>query len=426
MIVFVAVFLSCFEVSVVHAEISKSFEFSYSGRIWQYECGQFKKSSTQFDLDYELNKYGRFDSYENRKILLLHMIKIGFSREVAVEYLYPGLVEKINQIEKNINILPKSASLKIDSNAKNVFNITNEIVGLRLNRDKLFEDIYNAHKNDTKLSFKLPVEKICPQCTSNDFKKFTNLRADFSTNISHSSEDRKHNIKNALNALNKIEISPGQLFSFNKTTGKRTEENGFRTAKIIVNNEFVDGVGGGVCQVSSTLYNSALLAGLEIVEANKHSKQVSYVRYGFDAMVNFGSSDLKFKNNTSEKITIITNFSADNIRIRIFGESMGKTKYKLTNEIINVEKPTNAIVEYDEKGEYADKVLYTDEYFYLKTAQDGMEIKSYREKLVDNISVEKMLLRHDKFKVQNALIIYGTKKKNDNIISILENLENYD
>ena len=93
-----------------------------------------------------------------------------------------------------------------------------------------------------------------------------------------------------------------------------------------------DGVGGGVCQVSSTLYNCALLSGLEIIEANKHSKQVSYVDYGFDAMVNFGSSDLKFKNNTNEKIIIVTNCSNSNLRIRIYGETLSNVKYKLKNE----------------------------------------------------------------------------------------------
>ena len=173
-------------------------------------------------------------------------------------------------------------------------------------------------------------------------------------------------------------------------------------------------MGGGVCQVSSTLYNSALLSGLDILEANKHSKQVGYVKYGFDAMVNFGSSDLKFKNNLSEKITIITNYSPQKIRIRIFGEEMNNINYKLTNEIISVTEPIEEI-KLDENLEHIDKVQYEDEFFYLKKASKGMEIKSYREKYVNGQLESKQLLRFDKFKVQNAIKIYGTKKRPENL-----------
>ena len=172
------------------------------------------------------------------------------------------------------------------------------------------------------------------------------------------------------------------------------------------------GVGGGVCQVSSTLYNCALLAGLEIVEANKHSKQVSYVNQGFDAMVNFGSSDLKFRNNTSENITIITNFSTNQARIRIYGEKP-QNSYKLFSEVFNINEPKEEIF-YDEKQEYLDKVTYDDEFFYLKKGSVGKEIKTYRETYSNNLLINKELLRHDKYPVQNSIKIFGNKKRTEN------------
>ena len=221
--------------------------------------------------------------------------------------------------------------------------------------------------------------------------------------------------------MNKVEIAPNEIFSFNKTVGRRTAENGYREAKIIVNNEFVEGIGGGVCQVSSTLYNSALLAGLEIVEANKHSKQVGYVKHGFDAMVNFGSSDLKFRNNTNQKLTIITNFSTNFARNRIFGENMQNVKYKLKNEITNIVEPIEEIV-VDKNQEHFEKVKYEDECFILKKGNRGMEVKSYREKYVNNILVSSELLRHDKFKVQNTVKVYGAlKHEKDIFINLKEN-----
>jgi len=256
----------------------------------------------------------------------------------------------------------------------------------------------------------VPTTRIEPEILAKDYAVFTNLRADFSTSISTSSLDRKHNIKNAMNALNKVEIYPNQVFSFNKIVGERTENNGYRNAKIIVNNEFVEGVGGGVCQVSSTLYNSALLAGLEVLEANKHSVQVGYVKFGFDAMVNFGSSDLKFRNNTSEKITIITSMNNEKIRIRIFGEDMKNVKYKLKNEILNVVEPIEEQI-VDEKGEYVDKVIFNDESFILKKQIKGMDVKSYREKYIGDNLVSSELLRTDKFKVKNGVRVFGAKER---------------
>ena len=127
-------------------------------------------------------------------------------------------------------------------------------------------------------------------------------------------------------------------------------------------------------------------------------------------MVNFGSSDLKFKNNTNEKITIITNFSNTNLRIRIYGETLNGTQYKLTNEILNIVEPSEEI-QYDTNNEHLDKVIYEDEFFYLKTATTGMEINSYREKYENGVLINKELLRKDKYNVQNAIKMYGTKKR---------------
>ena len=397
-------------VGVVYAVEQESIEFFHNEKIFTYSLSSNMKTSNIFDINYEINKYNRFGTKQERVNLLNKMLSLNFDKSVALDYLFPNLTKQIESIAKNVFIKPKDAKLLINPNSEKVFFITTETVGQELDNQKLIDNIIEKYVSNQKMTFHLPIKKLIPKITQKDFFKFTNLRADFSTDISNSSSDRKHNIKNALNSLNKIEILPNEIFSFNKTVGRRTAENGYREAKIIVNNEFVEGLGGGVCQVSSTLYNSALLAGLEIVEANKHSKQVSYVKYGFDAMVNFGSSDLKFRNNTNEKLTIITNFSPNSARIRIFGESMQNVKYKLKNEIINTVQPTDEIV-VDEKQEHFDKVKYEDECFVLKKGNVGMEIKTYREKYVNNTLISCELLRDDKFKVQNTVKVYGSLKR---------------
>ncbi len=413
-VIFLIFFMTTNELTAyaLNSPIYEQIEFVYKDKIFIYNLKPNIKKSSIFELNYEINKFDRFGSKDERKAILHKMLNLNFSEEIAVNYLFPNINKRISEIDKNISIKGQNAKLNVNTNTNKVFFIKKEIVGVKLNIPKLYHDIAASYLKDEKLSFQLPIINLEPKITSKDIEKYTNLRADFSTDISRSSKDRKHNIKNALNSLNMIELAPNETFSFNKIVGRRTAQNGYRSAKIIVNNEFVDGLGGGVCQVSSTLYNSALLAGMDIIEANKHSKQISYVKYGFDAMVNYGSSDLRFKNNTNEKIIIVTNYSDSRARIRIFGESLGNVSYKLSNEIVSITEP-NIELKYDINGDYIDKIEYEDEYFYLKNAYRGMEIKSYREKYISGKLQNKELLRYDKFKVQNGVKVYGTKKRAD-------------
>ncbi len=396
-------------------ETQKSFQnekiiLSYQNKTFCYDLSKNIKKSDVFSLDYQINKYGRFDGKNTRKELLKVMLNAGFENQIAVSYIFPNFNKLVDKMGKNIYLKPIDAKLSLNPNSEKVFYITKERPGLKLDKAKLYSDIVSAYLANKPLEFDLPTQKLLPNIYASEFKRFANLRGDFSTNIASSSADRKHNIKNALSSLNGLEIQPGEIFSFNAAIGRRTEANGYRPAKIIVNNEFVDGLGGGVCQVSSTLYNTALLSGLKIVEANKHSKQVGYVKYGFDAMVNFGSSDLKFENTTSQKLTIITNFSQSKIRIRIFGQDLANVKYKLVNEIVSTTEP-NLVEKSDTKGEYSDKVVYDDQSFVLKAGSRGMEVKSYRQKYVDNQLEETQLLRFDKFKAQDKVVIFGAKKR---------------
>lgn len=400
------IFLASINIGYVFALDEEVLEFYHNNKIFTYSLAKNIKYSNQFDINFNINKFKRFSSKADRQSLLNYLISINLDDEIILEYMFPKLLEKINTIEKCINKTKQNSKLKINTNSEKVFTITPEIIGKQLNKPKLYKNIIHAYLNNESLKFSLPITTQLPEISAKDYKKQINLRADFSTDITHSSPDRKHNIKNALHSINKIEILPNNIFSFNKTVGKRTESNGYRNAKIIINNEYVDGIGGGVCQVSSTLYNAVLLSGLKIIEANKHSKQIGYVKYGFDAMVNFGSSDLKFENNTNEKITIITNYTNNKIRIRIFGEALNDVKYKLVNEILDVCEPVEETI-IDTDFKYLDKIKYEDEYFYLKKANKGMKVKSYREKYINNNLVYKELLREDIFKVQNSIKIYG-------------------
>ncbi|MBE7076581.1 MAG: hypothetical protein E7374_01670 [Clostridiales bacterium] len=404
------IFICSINVAKTYCLSEEKIEFHYLNSVFVYNLEKNKKFSNQFDLNYEINKYSRFGTHEERASLLSKMLKAGIDLNIAMNYLFPNLDKTLDRASKNIEKQCVNATVKLNTEKENCFKIFPHQIGIIVDKEETYKLLAKKFLSNEEMIVEIKTCKIYPEILTEDIEKFTHLRGDFSTNISTSNTDRKHNIKNALNSLNRVKIYPNEVFSFNKTVGKRTKENGYREAKIIVNNEFVEGVGGGVCQVSSSLYNTALLSGLQIVEANKHSKQVGYVKHGFDAMVNFGSSDLKFRNNTNEILTIVTHYTPQKIRIRIFGESKANVEYKLTNEILSTVEPVEQVC-VDTNGEYLDKVVYDDESFYLKTGSKGMHIKSYREKYVNGQFVSKELLREDKFPVQNAVKVVGAKKR---------------
>ena len=128
--------------------------------------------------------------------------------------------------------------------------------------------------------------------------------ATYSTYYNSGDETRTANLKTAVGKVNNIAIPNGKVFSFNQTVGKRTVTAGYKTAKVVSDGEFVDGLGGGVCQVSSTLFECVLRANVEIVERNHHTLKVGYVPLGGDATVQWNSKDFKFKNESGTDFRI--------------------------------------------------------------------------------------------------------------------------
>ena len=380
--------------------------FKYQNKIWEYKAEDLDKNASTFELNFELKKY-RKNIKNNKMFLIKKMQQLNFDNELIINYLFPNLLNLINKIQKNIEKQPKNAIIKASSNINGI-NIKKEIIGIKINLNNLFELIIDNYQKNNNIKIDIPCDKILPEITKDMLIKATNKRASFSTNFETSKPDRKHNIRQAIKMINGKVLEPDEVFSFNKVVGNRTEENGYRVAKIIVNGSYTDGVGGGVCQVSSTLYNAVLLSGLKVLESNKHSERVNYVKAGFDAMVNYGSSDLKFVNNTQEKIYIFASAHNDKISISIFGEKMNY-QYELKNEILDIIAYGGEEIRVDDKKEFIDKVEYNDEYFYLKYARDGCTIKSYRYIYSNNVLIEKEILRIDKYTPQNAIKIVGSK-----------------
>jgi len=146
---------------------------------------------------------------------------------------------------------------------------------------------------------------------------------------------RSHNIKLAAEEINGVVLLPGEVFSYNTVVGKRSASRGFRIAPIFANGRHVPGIGGGVCQVSSTAYNAALLAGLKIRERHNHQMVVGYVPVGLDATVDFGNKDLKFENDTGGPIALVTEYKPGRLTVRVLGS---KPPSGLTYKLVVTDK----------------------------------------------------------------------------------------
>lgn len=224
--------------------------------------------------------------------------------------------------------------------------------------------------------------------------------ASASTLISASSPNRKHNIALAASLIDGYLLLPGEVFSFNGVVGETTAEKGYKTAPVIVNRQLVDGVGGGICQVSSTLYNAALLAGLEIKERANHSLPVGYLPPGLDATVAFGWLDLKFVNNTNHGIWIRSFLENDVLTVSLYGSPVpGREIRVFTTDLVTIAPKTRIIETTD---------LPPGEKELVNKGQPGYRVNVWRAFYQDGEEIKKEKLSNDYYHPVEAEYRVGT------------------
>jgi vancomycin resistance protein YoaR len=149
---------------------------------------------------------------------------------------------------------------------------------------------------------------------------FDSVIGEFATKFSVQEKERTENLTKAAMAMDRKVIRPGEIVSFNDTVGPRDHKTGYKDAYVIINGEYVQGPGGGVCQVSSTLYNAVLLSNLQILERKPHAVAISYVPQGQDATVNYPNIDFKFVNNTGSFLYLRTEIKRGTLKLQIWGK----------------------------------------------------------------------------------------------------------
>ena len=204
---------------------------------------------------------------------------------------------------------------------------TNETTTETTTKPTTTEDLETTFKESDTM-------KVYPGLSKDSEGDYPYELATYTSYYRSSDETRTANLKAAVSKLNNIKIPDDAVFSFNQTVGKRTITAGYETAKVINGGEFVDGLGGGVCQVSSTLFECVLRANVEIVYRTNHSLEIGYVPLGGDATVQWNSKDFKFKNTLGCDVRIKMTCEGGKLTCKLYG----KKDVKPNNVKINIKK----------------------------------------------------------------------------------------
>lgn len=260
-----------------------------------------------------------------------------------------------------------NATLNFNSKGSERFVISNEKIGCELDRVKLKYQINKALATGERV-VKCCFIDLLPNLTKKDLQKQTYLRGQFSTYYSTSSQQRKNNISIAVSSIDGYIVNDNDTFSFNKVVGERSLERGYQIANVFQDGKLSQGVGGGVCQVSSTLYNTALISGLDITESHQHSQTVGYVQPSFDAMVSDNLFDLKFVNGTGSDIYITASADGKEIRMQIYGLKR-RYEYKTVSQITKT-----ILAKYIAKN---NELLKSGESVIVSKAKNGIQSTGY-------------------------------------------------
>ncbi|WP_343101236.1 VanW family protein [Romboutsia sp. MSSM.1001216sp_RTP31141st1_G3_RTP31141_220114] len=259
-----------------------------------------------------------------------HKIKLKASYDEA------KLSEIIESIKEEIDKSEIDATVSISESSQ--IKTTESKDGLEVDVSKLKEKIYEMIKEKEIKDIYLPVKVIKPKINTSDVKSINAILGQYSTSFNDKSS-RGNNIYIAGKSTSDIVIMPNETFSYNSATGPRTWSNGYKSAKVIVGGKYVNGEGGGVCQVSTTIYNAALISNMEIVEVHNHTYPSRYAPRGKDAAVSYGYIDFKFKNPYSHPVYIKNIIKNGAITTKIYGCDKDREKlYIRTDEKHEEEK----------------------------------------------------------------------------------------
>lgn len=303
------------------------------------------------------------------------------------------------KVARAVNRPHKDARMRVEDGH---LLVSQDECGIKLNEDKAVRTMACALQAGDAV-IKLPVETDQPEVTSRDVALINTMLARFTTTFNPGKVGRTHNLTLAAKSLNGCILKPGDEFSVNQTVGPRLVERGFRTAQIFVKGKLEDGIGGGVCQVSSTLYNSVLLADLKVIERHPHSRTVPYVRPGRDATVAYPARDFRFENSNSSPICVITRVGGARLTVEIYGSATDKKNIQVyTSGARRTGAGRTTIV---------DSTLRPGQKKTVDKGSSGVSVTVFRKILNTDGSASTEIVSRDRYAAQNSVVAVGPAQK---------------
>ncbi|MEN6412871.1 MAG: VanW family protein [Veillonellales bacterium] len=358
--------------------------------------------SIDFDIDIgstvdEVWNFGRSGSLWDRlKNIHLAMTK-GYPIPVRVRYNETKLDNLVEQWKTAIERQPRNAALSLVNGG-----VIPQEQGCKLETERLRPLVLQALKGTDDTRIPLPVTLLEPSVTVSDIERIgiREMMGTFTTVFNPADQNRTANIKIAARKINGQMIEPGGVFSFNEIVGPREKSLGFKEAMEYVDGELVPGIGGGICQVSSTIYNAALLANLKIAERYNHSKPLGYIPLGRDATVAYGVLDFKFVNNTASPVMIMAEAEDDKLVAGIFGPSRPAAAVEIVSANQQLIPP--AVVKQQ------DGSLYLGESKVDKQGKPGYEITTIRIIRLEGQEIKREILSTDRYLPENTIVKIGS------------------
>ncbi|MEK4066523.1 VanW family protein [Peribacillus sp. FSL R5-0717] len=243
--------------------------------------------------------------------------------DITMPYLDVPMVDedKYNQFVKKIDrqVYQKPVNATMDKQG----NILPGRVGYKLYHQAFKEQFHSFLYSSRSYKLEVPLLAIHPKVDSEMLAEIREKKiGEYRTYFNVNNKNRSNNISLATEAINNYVVFPGEVFSFNQVVGKRSVEKGYLLARVIVKGEFSEGIGGGICQVSSTLFNAIDNAGLQTVQRYSHTRSVPYVPSGRDATVSWYGPDFSFKNKYNQPILIRATIQGGMVSIKVYSSDM--------------------------------------------------------------------------------------------------------
>jgi len=312
---------------------------------------------------------------------------------VPVEYIEPSEID-IENIYSEVYKEPQDAYYE-----ETPFKVYKEVQGIDFDKEKAKKIIKeNPNKNEYKI--KLSHTKAKTKLEDLDIDIFQDLLGSYSTRYDERNKDRTNNLNLAAEKINEIVLSPGEEFSYNKIVGERTISAGYKESKIYSNGQVVDGLGGGICQISSTLYNAVIFANLSVTERHNHQFVTSYVEPGRDATVAYGSKDFRFINNRAYPIKIKMSVNSGVAKVEIYGIKE-ETEYNISFDVETV-----STIEYTTKYKENNSLKAGQEKIEQLGA-NGQVVKVYKVLKKNGIEVTRELISQDTYSALNKVVVRG-------------------